>query len=121
MFATFENGRLHAKLDEYSEVNIEFHQTIIRMSRNRVLIDLAANLFAHMRMIRRKTIGEQRPRRPLDPRPHEHHPGDRGARHRAGRGRWCAITRWARRARRRGTPIIWTEAQQRTSREASHG
>ena len=59
MFATFENGRLHAKLDEYSEVNIEFHQTIIRMSGNRVLIDLAANLFAHMRMIRRKTIGER--------------------------------------------------------------
>src|SRR5215469_6022650 len=59
MFATFENGTLHAKLDEYSEVNIEFHQTIIRMSRNRVLIDLAENLFAHMRMIRRKTIGEE--------------------------------------------------------------
>jgi DNA-binding GntR family transcriptional regulator len=58
MFAKFENGELHARLDEYSEVNIEFHQTIIRMSRNRVLIDLAANLFAHMRMIRRKTIGE---------------------------------------------------------------
>jgi DNA-binding GntR family transcriptional regulator len=59
MFAKFENGTLHAKLDEYSEVNIEFHQTIIRMSRNSVLIDLAANLFTHMRMIRRKTIGEQ--------------------------------------------------------------
>ena len=59
MFTKFENGRLHAKLDEYSEVNIEFHQTIIRMSRNGVLIDLAANLFTHMRMIRRKTIGEQ--------------------------------------------------------------
>jgi DNA-binding GntR family transcriptional regulator len=58
MFATFENGQLHAKLDEYSEVNIEFHQTIIRMSRNRVLVDLAENLFTHMRMIRRKTIGE---------------------------------------------------------------
>jgi DNA-binding GntR family transcriptional regulator len=58
MFATFENGQLHAKLDEYSEVNIEFHQAIIRMSRNRVLIDLAENLFTHMRMIRRKTIGE---------------------------------------------------------------
>jgi len=58
MFATFENGSLHADLDEYSEVNIEFHQTIIRMSRNGVLIDLAENLFAHMRMIRRKTIGE---------------------------------------------------------------
>jgi DNA-binding GntR family transcriptional regulator len=59
MFATFENGTLHAKLDEYSEVNIEFHQTIIRMSRNGVLIDLAENLFTHMRMIRRKTIGEK--------------------------------------------------------------
>ena len=59
MFATFENGQARAHLDEYSEVNIEFHQTIIRMSRNHVLIDLAANLFTHMRMIRRKTIGEQ--------------------------------------------------------------
>jgi DNA-binding GntR family transcriptional regulator len=58
MFATFENGSLHANLDEYSQVNIEFHQTIIRLSRNRVLIDLAENLFAHMRMIRRKTISE---------------------------------------------------------------
>src|SRR5947207_15970967 len=59
MFATFENGEARAHLDEYSEVNIEFHQTIIRMSKNRVLTELAANLFTHMRMIRRKTIGEQ--------------------------------------------------------------
>ena len=59
MFTKFENGELHAKLDEYSEVNIEFHQAIIRMSRNRVLMDLAANLFTHMRMIRRQTIGEE--------------------------------------------------------------
>ena len=59
MFAKFENGTLHAKLDEYSEVNIEFHQSIIRMSRNGVLISLAENLFTHMRMIRRKTIGEE--------------------------------------------------------------
>ncbi|HEX4555374.1 MAG TPA: GntR family transcriptional regulator [Xanthobacteraceae bacterium] len=59
MFAKFENGELHARLDEYSDVNIEFHQTIIRLSRNSVLIDLAENLFTHMRMIRRKTIGEE--------------------------------------------------------------
>jgi len=58
MFTTFEGGEVKAKLDEYSEVNIEFHQTIIRMSHNRVLVDLAENLFTHMRMIRRKTIGE---------------------------------------------------------------
>lgn len=59
MFATFENGALRAHLDEYSEANIEFHQTIIRMSGNNVLMDLAENLFTHMRMIRRKTIGEK--------------------------------------------------------------
>ena len=59
MFATFEGGQVAAKLDEYSEVNIEFHQTIIRMSNNSVLIDLAENLFTHMRMIRRKTIAEK--------------------------------------------------------------
>jgi DNA-binding GntR family transcriptional regulator len=59
MFTTFENGHLHAKLDEYSEVNIKFHQAIIGMSHNSVLIALAENLFTHMRMIRRKTIGEK--------------------------------------------------------------
>jgi DNA-binding GntR family transcriptional regulator len=59
MFATFENGQLRAHLDEYSEVNIEFHQTLIRLSRNSVLAHLAENLFTHMRMIRRKTIGEK--------------------------------------------------------------
>jgi len=59
MFATFENGELRAHLDEYSDVNIEFHQSIIKLSRNDVLIDLAENLFTHMRMIRRKTIVEK--------------------------------------------------------------
>lgn len=59
MFATFVDGEVRAHLDEYSEVNIEFHQSIIRMSGNSVLIDLAENLFTHMRMIRRKTIVER--------------------------------------------------------------
>ncbi len=59
MFSTFEDGKLRAHLDEYSEANIAFHQTIIRMSGNSVLISLAENLFTHMRMIRRKTIGEK--------------------------------------------------------------
>lgn len=59
MFATFENGQVLAHLDEYSEVNIEFHQSIIRMSANSVLVAMAENLFTHMRMIRRKTIVEK--------------------------------------------------------------
>ncbi|MCB4767006.1 GntR family transcriptional regulator [Ancylobacter sp. Lp-2] len=59
MFATFEDGTPHAKLDEYSEVNIQFHQAIIAMGGNGILVNLAENLFTHMRMIRRKTIVEE--------------------------------------------------------------
>jgi len=59
MLANFADGAIRAHLAEYSDANIGFHQTIIRMSRNNVLIDLAENLFTHMRMIRRKTIGEK--------------------------------------------------------------
>ncbi|MFO1083387.1 MAG: GntR family transcriptional regulator [Reyranellaceae bacterium] len=58
LFTTFEGNKLHAKLDEYSEVNITFHQTLIELSGNQVLIKLAENLFTHMRMIRGRTIGE---------------------------------------------------------------
>jgi len=58
MFTTFEGDKLHAKLDEYSEVNINFHQSIIELSGNQALIRLAENLFTHMRMIRGATIGE---------------------------------------------------------------
>jgi DNA-binding GntR family transcriptional regulator len=59
MFATFVGDELRAHLDEYSEVNIQFHQAIISMSGNSVLIALAENLFTHMRMIRMRTIGEE--------------------------------------------------------------
>ena len=59
MFAAFIDGKLRAHLDEYSDANIEFHQSIIKLSKNQVLIDLAENMFTHMRMIRRKTIGEK--------------------------------------------------------------
>jgi DNA-binding GntR family transcriptional regulator len=58
MFARFDGETLHARLDEYSEVNIAFHQAIIELSGNQVLIRLAENLFTHMRMIRGRTIGE---------------------------------------------------------------
>ena len=53
-----EGDKLHAQLDDYSEVNIAFHQSIIELSGNKVLIRLAENLFTHMRMIRGQTIGE---------------------------------------------------------------
>src|SRR6185369_9977233 len=53
-----------------------------------------------------------RPRRPLDPRPHEHHPGARGARHRARRGPGAPACAGACRSRgqaRRLSGLIFTE------------
>jgi DNA-binding GntR family transcriptional regulator len=58
-WAALESMAARLITENANEDNIEFHQTIIRMSANGVLIDLAANLFTHMRMIRRKTIGEK--------------------------------------------------------------
>ena len=58
MFSTFENEQVQAKIDEYSETNIQFHQTILQLSRCDLLNQMAANLFVHMRRIRRQTIGE---------------------------------------------------------------
>lgn len=58
LFVTFENNKLRAKIDEYSEANIRFHQQILQMSKNQLIVDIAENLFAHMRPIRRRTIGE---------------------------------------------------------------
>ena len=58
MFATFDNDRVRAQIDEYSETNIEFHQAIMGMSKCELLNQMAENLFAHMRWIRMRTIAE---------------------------------------------------------------
>ncbi|MEE8351968.1 MAG: GntR family transcriptional regulator [Rhodospirillales bacterium] len=59
MFITFEGDKAKAHIDEYSETNIEFHQSILRLSQCNLLCDLADNLFIHMRSIRDRTIAEQ--------------------------------------------------------------
>src|SRR3546814_8181596 len=47
MFTTFEDEQVQAKIDEYSEANIEFHQAILNMSHCKLLHDMAQNLFIH--------------------------------------------------------------------------
>ena len=60
MFATFDDSKeARAHIDEYSQKNIEFHQRLMQLSKCGLLIDIADNLFIHMRAIRRKTIGER--------------------------------------------------------------
>ena len=59
MFGTFKGDQVQAKIDEYSDTNIQFHQAIISMSRSKLLREMTDNLFIHMRSIRMRTIGEK--------------------------------------------------------------
>ncbi len=58
MFATFKRAQVEAKIDEYSETNIRFHQAIVNLCGCDLLKQMAENLFIHMRWIRMRTIGE---------------------------------------------------------------
>ena len=58
MFATFDSDHGEAKIDEYSETNIEFHRALFRMSHNQLLEQMTENLFIHMRSIRMRTIAD---------------------------------------------------------------
>ncbi len=48
-----------ARLDEYSDANIAFHQAIISMSGCALLAEMTENLFIHMRAIRKITIHQE--------------------------------------------------------------
>ena len=59
MFATFEDDRVQARIDEYSDTNIRFHQALLGLSKCELINSIAENLFIHMRSIRMRTIGEE--------------------------------------------------------------
>ena len=59
LFSDFQDGGVQARIDEYSERNIRFHQKILELSRCKLLRDIADGLFLHMRGIRARTIGEE--------------------------------------------------------------
>ncbi len=58
-FTTFDGEHARAHIDEYSDTNIEFHQTIIRLGHSELLIQMANQLFFHMRAIRASTIKDR--------------------------------------------------------------
>jgi DNA-binding GntR family transcriptional regulator len=60
IFATFEDGRIQAKLDEYSDANLRFHQRILELSHCEQLARTAEGILIHVRSIRHRTIGENR-------------------------------------------------------------
>ena len=60
MFSSFdEDGAAQARIDEYSETNVSFHQALFRLSRCELLSRITENLFLHMRSIRMRTIAEK--------------------------------------------------------------
>jgi len=58
LFAGFRDGVAQARIDEYSERNIRFHETILELSRCQLLKESCERLFIHMKGIRARTIGE---------------------------------------------------------------
>ena len=58
-FASFDGDEARAHIDEYSDTNIEFHQTIIRLSHSELIKQMANQLFFHMRAIRASTIRDR--------------------------------------------------------------
>jgi DNA-binding GntR family transcriptional regulator len=58
LFATVTDHTSRADIDEYSDLNIRFHQAIIALSQCHLLATMTEILFIHMRAIRARTIGE---------------------------------------------------------------
>ncbi len=58
MVDAFDNRRLNAHIDEYSEANIKFHQAILKLGKSALIEEIASGLFMHVRAIRSRTISE---------------------------------------------------------------
>lgn len=56
IFEQFEDEAPSEHMSEYSEANIAFHQTIIRLSRSQLIADMTGNLFIHVRAIRNVSL-----------------------------------------------------------------
>ncbi len=57
-FATMDDEEARAHIHEYSDTNIEFHQTLIGLSQCELIKTLADSLFLHMRAIRVQALND---------------------------------------------------------------
>jgi len=58
-FATYDGEEARAHIDEYSDTNIDFHSTIIKLGKSDLITQMADQLFFHMRAIRASTIKDR--------------------------------------------------------------
>ena len=56
LFEEFESAPDSEHMHEYSEANIKFHQTIIRLGKCQLLADMTENLLIHVRAIRNVSL-----------------------------------------------------------------
>ncbi|QFR33231.1 GntR family transcriptional regulator [Ancylobacter sp. TS-1] len=59
VFHDFEGGAPSEHVNEYSEANIRFHQTIIRLSGCEMIGEMTENLFIHIRGIRAVSVRQE--------------------------------------------------------------
>jgi len=59
VFDEFQTEKPEEHPDEYSQANIRFHQTIIRLGGCRLIEEMTENLFIHMRAIRAVSMRQQ--------------------------------------------------------------
>ena len=59
MLSVYDGDKLTEHLDEYSEINISFHQAIISLSKCPLIAEITDPLFMHVRAIRARTIFEE--------------------------------------------------------------
>jgi len=58
MFADFTEATPADHIEEYSSANINFHQSLVELSKSPIIIDTIKNIFMHVRAIRRMTIAQ---------------------------------------------------------------
>jgi DNA-binding GntR family transcriptional regulator len=56
IFEQFDDESPSEHMSEYSEANISFHQTIIKLSRSPLIANMTGNLFIHVRAIRNVSL-----------------------------------------------------------------
>ncbi|MCS0497477.1 GntR family transcriptional regulator [Ancylobacter sp. MQZ15Z-1] len=59
MFHDFDDDAPSEHMNEYSDANIRFHQTIIRLSGCQMIAEMTANLFIHIRGIRAVSVRQE--------------------------------------------------------------
>ncbi len=63
----YDRERVHQHMTEYSDANIRFHETIIKLSGCELISQMTGGLFMHVRAIRHRTIFEKdRAKRSVD-------------------------------------------------------